>query len=90
MNDFTDVRDVAKGCLQAAEKGCVGSCYILPNRYITIREIRDDIQQISEGRGKICLQMGLARIAAPLFEWQAKIMHTRLLYARIFPMIRRL
>lgn len=80
--DFTDVRDVAKGCLQAVEKGCAGNCYILSNRYITIREILDDIRQTAGGRGKICLPMGLARIAAPFFEWQAKVTHTRPLYTR--------
>ena len=31
--DFVDVRDVAKGCLMAAEKGKRGECYILSNRH---------------------------------------------------------
>ena len=37
--DFVDVRDVAKGCLQAAERGKSGNCYILSNRYFTVREL---------------------------------------------------
>ena len=31
--DFVDVRDVAKGCIAAVDKGEVGECYILSNRF---------------------------------------------------------
>ena len=34
--DFVDVRDVAQGCLLAAEKGRTGRCYILSGEYSTI------------------------------------------------------
>ena len=36
--DMVDVRDVAKGALAALQKGSRGECYILSNRYVTIRE----------------------------------------------------
>ena len=36
--DFVDVRDVAKGCLLAAEKGKSGQCYILSNRHYEIKD----------------------------------------------------
>ncbi len=37
--DFVDVRDVARGCLQALDKGKSGSCYILSNRHYEICEM---------------------------------------------------
>ena len=37
--DFVDVRDVAQGCLLAADKGRKGECYILSNRHYEIREV---------------------------------------------------
>ncbi len=80
--DFVDVRDVAKGCLKAAEKGKTGSCYILSNRYFTIKELLEYVRGITGGSRKICLPIGLARVFAPLFEWTARIRHTRPLYTK--------
>ena len=37
--DLVDVRDVAAGCIAAAEKGRTGECYILSNRHYEIREV---------------------------------------------------
>ena len=37
--DFVDVRDVAKGCLLAAQSGKKGRCYILSGRFSEIREL---------------------------------------------------
>jgi len=37
--DFVDVRDVSQGILQALEKGKTGECYILSNRFVTIKEL---------------------------------------------------
>lgn len=80
--DFVDVRDVAKGCLQAADRGTKGSCYILSNRYFSVKELLECIRKTAGGRKKICLPVGLARTFVPLFEWVAKITHTRPLYTR--------
>lgn len=80
--DFVDVRDVAKGCLEAAEHGTKGSCYILSNRYFTVKELLEYVRKITGGRKKICLPMGLARAFVPVFEWIAKATHTRPLYTR--------
>ncbi|HIR92381.1 MAG TPA: NAD-dependent epimerase/dehydratase family protein [Candidatus Egerieimonas intestinavium] len=80
--DFVDVRDVAKGCLLAAEKGRAGSCYILSNRYFTVGELLEYARGASGGRKKVCLPMGVARAFAPLFEWLARIRHTRPLYTK--------
>ena len=67
--DFIDVRDVVDGIISACNKNNKGECYILSNRYITIKELADticDIQKIK--RIKIVLPIGLAKLIAPLFE----------------------
>ncbi len=80
--DFVDVRDVAKGCLSAAESGKTGSCYILSNRYFTISELLEYVRKVTGGRKKVCLPIGVARAFVPFFEWIARISHTRPLYTR--------
>ncbi len=80
--DFVDVRDVAKGCIAAADRGKTGSCYILSNRYFSIREILDCVRKTVGGRAKVCLPIRLARAMTPFFEWSAKITHTRPLFTR--------
>lgn len=80
--DFVDVRDVAKGCLKAAKNGKTGSCYILSNRYFTIKELLEYVRKITGGRKKVCLPIGLARAFVPFFEWMAKVRHTRPIYTR--------
>ncbi len=80
--DFVDVRDVAKGCLEAAGRGVKGSCYILSNRYFTVKELLECVRRVTGGRKKYCLPIGLARAFVPAFEWIAKVTHTRPLYTR--------
>ncbi len=80
--DFVDVRDVARGCIAAAEYGRAGESYILSNRYCTIAEILESVRAVAGGRRKICLPLSLARVFAPLFEWYARARHTRALYTR--------
>ena len=67
--DFVDVRDVAAAIITASKKDNKGECYILSNRYITIKELSDlicDVQGIK--RIKIVLPICLAKIIAPFFE----------------------
>lgn len=80
--DFVDVRDVAKGCIAAAEKGKRGDCYILSNRYFTVKELLDCMRIISGGKKKVCLPLSLAVAFVPMFEWIAKKTDTRPLYTK--------
>lgn len=67
--DFVDVRDVAGGVISAIEKGRKGECYILSNRYVTIKEIADLTSRYS-GAKKInwVLPLPVAEFAAPFCE----------------------
>lgn len=67
--DFVDVRDVAEGVLSAAERGRDGECYILSNRWISVRELVDLTCQYSNARRvRLTLPLAAARLAAPLCE----------------------
>lgn len=37
--NLCDVRDLAKGCVGAADKGRIGECYILGNKEVTLKEV---------------------------------------------------
>lgn len=37
--NLCDVRDLAKGCVAAADKGRIGECYILGNKEVTLKEV---------------------------------------------------
>ncbi len=80
--DFVDVRDVAQGCLAAAEKGQTGSCYILSNRHYEVKDVLGIIRQMQGGRRLPVLPMWMARTAAPLLSWVARIKKERPLYTR--------
>lgn len=80
--DFVDVRDVARGCLLAAERGCSGECYILSNRYVTVRDIIRYVSRATGRREVHCYPMWLAKSMAPLFELAARIAHRRPLFTR--------
>lgn len=76
--DFVDVRDVARGVLLAAEKGRPGECYILSNRYISMREIFEEMR-VCTGRWhrSPLLSRGAARLIAPVCECVAKLARKR-------------
>ncbi|MFR1435100.1 MAG: NAD-dependent epimerase/dehydratase family protein [Acutalibacteraceae bacterium] len=80
--DFVDVRDVAAGCLAAAERGRRGECYILSNRHYDIKEVLHMVKQVAGGRRLPVLPMWMAKAAAPLMSWQAKRRQQRPLYTK--------
>ena len=80
--DFVDVRDVAKGCLLALEKGKSGSCYILSNRHYEIREVLGMARSVSKGRRLPVLPMWAAKLFAPVMQWYAKLKKERPLYTK--------
>lgn len=78
--DFVDVRDVAMGCLLAAEKGRRGECYILSNRHYEVREVLQIVRSTAGGRRLPVLPMWMAKAAAPMFQGIAKMQKKRPLY----------
>ncbi len=75
--DFVDVRDVAKGCIAAVDKGETGECYILSNQYFTIRELMEYMRTTMHGKKKVCVPLRLAKMAVPIFEGIAKLTKKR-------------
>ena len=72
--DFVDVRDVAKGIISAAINGKKGECYILSNRYVSIKELFDLLAIISgQKRIKTFLPIWFAKMFAPFSELHCKI-----------------
>ncbi|MCM1227227.1 MAG: NAD-dependent epimerase/dehydratase family protein [Clostridium sp.] len=81
--DFVDVRDVAKGCISAINNGHKGECYILSNRYYTVRDLIEYMRIAVHGKHKkVCVPLKLAKIAAPVFEKIGEITKTRPLFTK--------
>ena len=80
--DFVDVRDVAAGCLAAAEKGRSGQCYILSNRHYEVQEVLAMAKTLCHGRRLPVLPMWMAQAAEPLLGWVAKVKKQRPLYTK--------
>ena len=80
--DFVDVRDVAYGCLAAAEKGKKGNCYILSNRHYEVKEILNMVRTVQGGRRLPVLPIWMAKAAAPLLGAYAKLKKERPLYTK--------
>ena len=80
--DFVDVRDVAAGCLLAAEKGRQGECYILSNRHYEIKDILAIAKTIGGGKRIPVLPMWMAKMAEPFLRKAAEIRKRRPLYTK--------
>lgn len=67
--DFVDVRDVADGILSCCDRGKPGECYILSNRFVSVRELLETLKKLTNGRRVLMyLPLSLAKLAAPLCE----------------------
>ncbi len=80
--DFVDVRDVAKGCILAAQQGRTGESYILSNRYYSIGELFEYIRAQVGGARKRCLPLWMAKTALPFIQLHARCTGKRPLFTR--------
>lgn len=80
--DFVDVRDVAQGCISAAEKGRTGQCYILSNRHYDVKEVLQMVRRCNVGRPIPVLPMWMAKAAAPLLGFWANRKKQKPLYTK--------
>lgn len=79
--DFVDVRDVANGILNCVDRGKRGECYILSNRYCSVREILELLHEITgKKRVKVILPWWLAKATAPFAELYYKLLRQTPLY----------
>lgn len=63
--DFVDVRDVARGMIQAAERGKPGECYILSGHQVSVIDLIQQVRKITKKPVRaIWLPTWLARFAA--------------------------
>lgn len=79
--DFADVRDVANGIIAAIEKGRSGECYILANKYISVRDLMAIVATYSPRKPiTTILPIWFAKLTAPLAELYYKIRKKTPLY----------
>ena len=78
--DFVDVRDVAAGCIAAADRGRRGECYILSNRHYEVRELLELARRCGGGRRLPVLPAWMAKAAVPFIRLYARGVHRRPLY----------
>ena len=75
-----DVRDVADGCLKAAEFGRTGESYLLSSRYADISEILGIVAKIAGKKPLPVLPVWVAILGVPFIGLYSKIKHERPLY----------
>lgn len=80
--DFVDVRDVAAGCLLAAEKGKKGECYILSNKHYEIKDILAIAKTLGGGKKIPVLPVWMAKMAEPFLRKAAQLKNRRPLYTK--------
>ncbi|RVU97535.1 NAD-dependent epimerase/dehydratase family protein [Coriobacteriales bacterium OH1046] len=75
--DVVDVRDVADGCVRAAQFGRRGESYILNGRYVSIRDLLAMAAARCGRRPPPALPLWLAHLAVPFAAGHACLRHRR-------------
>jgi dihydroflavonol-4-reductase len=75
--DFVDVRDVARGHIQAYENGKSGETYILSGELISLERIKELVQQVTGKFSRLWMvPLPLARFVARLTPYWYRLSHT--------------
>lgn len=81
--DFVDVRDVADGIIACCQKGRRGECYILSNRYFSVRGLLGMLQEETKRKPiRTVLPLWFAKLTAPLAELYYKLKRQPPLFTR--------
>ncbi len=79
--DFVDVRDVAAGVIACCQKGKAKECYILSNKYFTVKEILDTLHQVTGNKKiKTYLPAWFIKLTVPMAELYYRILRQPPLY----------
>ncbi len=71
--NLCDVRDLAEGCIMAAEHGRKGECYILGNEEVTLKKLCSILERECHCKGpKLYLPAGLSYKLADIMEKRAR------------------
>ena len=81
--DFVDVRDVARGVINACTKGKKGEGYILSGEYVTIKKIADLVCEYGKAKSiKKVISIKMVKNIACLFELYYRLRKTTPLFTR--------
>lgn len=81
--DFVDVRDVAKGVINACTKGKKGEGYILSGEYVTIKKIANLVCEYGKAKPiKKVISINMVKNIACLFELYYRLRKTTPLFTR--------
>lgn len=79
--DFVDVLDVCDAIINCVDKGRSGECYIISNKYYSIKDILEIVHNITnQKRIKVYLPLWFIKPLAPLAEFYYKIRKTKPLW----------
>jgi len=79
--NWVDVRDVVTGAIAAMEKGRTGERYILPGRYLTMKELALIVEKVTGSKApRITTPTMVAKMGIPFVRLYATIKHEHPLY----------